>query len=225
MKNYFTTKEVVSLSLGEKLKKARLEKNLTFHQISDATKIQVKYLENLENGNYEALPADVYIKGFLKMLAPILELNAQEIINCYKKERAISEQLGKKDFKKNQLISMSAPKFIITPKTIFIIASVFLFIAIGGWLVWQISSFSSPPNLILNNPQSDLTVKSSNFILEGNTEKEAELFINGENILPDENGHFKEQINLQPGLNAIEITAKNRFGKETTIIRRIILEE
>ena len=225
MKKYFTTKEVVSPSLGEKLKKARESSGLSLRQISEISKIQVKYLERLEKGDYEALPADVYIKGFLKILAPLLGLDTQETINCYKKEQIIRERLQKKNLKKIKPISHTRPTFIITPKIIFALLVSIAFIGIGGWLAWQISSFASSPYLVINNPSGDLTVKSSDFVLKGITEKEVKLTINGEIVMPDKDGYFEEQINLGPGLNTIKAVATNRFGKTTTVTRRIILEE
>lgn len=225
MKKYFTTKEVVSPSLGEKLKKARKSSKLSLRQISKISKIQVKYLESLEKGDYEALPADVYIKGFLKILAPLLGLDIQEVINCYQKEQTIREKIQNKNSKKIKPTSPSRPTFVITPKIILILLSGLVFIGIGGWLAWQVNSLASPPNLTINNPPSDLTVKSSIFILRGATEKGIKLTINGENVLPDKDGCFEEQINLQPGLNTIKIKATNRFDKTTTVTRRIILKE
>ncbi|MCG0276815.1 MAG: helix-turn-helix domain-containing protein, partial [Thermosediminibacteraceae bacterium] len=56
--------------LGEYLKYTRLSKNISLEEINKETKIRVKYLVAIEEGNFESIPGgEVYIKGFLKNYA------------------------------------------------------------------------------------------------------------------------------------------------------------
>ena len=75
MPNGFVKKSVETLTLGEKLKKIRSERRIGLTDISRFTKIQLKYLEDIEEGRYEKLPSDVYVKGFLKSYAKFLGVN------------------------------------------------------------------------------------------------------------------------------------------------------
>ena len=70
--NGFTKKNIETLTLGEKLKKLRSERRISLGDVSRNTKIQIKYLEFIEEGAYDKLPADVYAKGFLKSYAEFL---------------------------------------------------------------------------------------------------------------------------------------------------------
>ena len=45
----FTTKKIDSLTLGERMKKIRDERRLSLAEISKSTKIQIKYLEYIED--------------------------------------------------------------------------------------------------------------------------------------------------------------------------------
>ena len=59
----------------------RLEKTLEF--MSQETKIPKQTLQYLETDNYEALPAKVYAKSFLRAYASALGLDLQYILNKY----------------------------------------------------------------------------------------------------------------------------------------------
>lgn len=70
-------------SVGEKLKKARLDKKLSLEQVYQQTKIQPKILEALEEDEaYESL-SPVYLKSFLKAYANYLKLDGDRILREY----------------------------------------------------------------------------------------------------------------------------------------------
>ena len=52
------------VGIGEKLKEARLKKNLTLTDVENITKIRARYIQALEEENFKILPGNVYIKGF-----------------------------------------------------------------------------------------------------------------------------------------------------------------
>ena len=63
--------------LFERLKKIRLEKNLTLESISDKYRVQLKYLKSLEKGDLLDIP-EVYDKLFFRSYIKALELNEEE---------------------------------------------------------------------------------------------------------------------------------------------------
>lgn len=66
--------------LGETLRKARIEKNITFEDAERVTRIPRKYLEALELENFGILPAPVYARGFLRSYASYLGLEPKELL-------------------------------------------------------------------------------------------------------------------------------------------------
>ena len=62
----FKTKAVKIDTLGEYLAQIRNQLNLDLKTVSLLTQIKPSYIEHLEIGEYHSLPADVYIRGFLK---------------------------------------------------------------------------------------------------------------------------------------------------------------
>ena len=63
--------------IGNSLREARLRQGLEFPEIEQATKIRGKYLRALEEEQFEVLPAQTYVKGFLRSYADYLGLDGQ----------------------------------------------------------------------------------------------------------------------------------------------------
>ena len=66
--------------LGETLRTARIEKNITFEDAERVTRIPRKYLEALELENFGILPAPVYARGFLRSYASYLGLEPKDLL-------------------------------------------------------------------------------------------------------------------------------------------------
>jgi cytoskeletal protein RodZ len=63
--------------IGNSLREARVRQHLELTEIELATKIRTRYLRALEEENFEALPAQTYVKGFLRTYADYLGLDGQ----------------------------------------------------------------------------------------------------------------------------------------------------
>jgi cytoskeleton protein RodZ len=69
--------------IGNSLREARLRQGLDFPEIEHATKVRSKYLRALEDEQFEILPAQTYIKGFLRTYAEYLGLDGQLYVDEY----------------------------------------------------------------------------------------------------------------------------------------------
>lgn len=74
-------------SIGEYLKKERELKAITLQEIATITRICTRYLQALENDDYSSIPADVYVRGFLRAYAKCVGLASNEIISKYEMRR------------------------------------------------------------------------------------------------------------------------------------------
>jgi hypothetical protein len=63
--------------IGNSLREARLRQGLEFPEIEQSTKIRGKYLRALEEEQFDVLPAQTYVKGFLRNYADYLGLDGQ----------------------------------------------------------------------------------------------------------------------------------------------------
>jgi len=216
MKDGFTRKKVESLTLGEKLKKLRGDFRMSLSEISRATRIQVKYLEYLENGEYHKLPADVYVRGFLRSYAHYLNIDEQAFINLYERERHIQVNLNQETEKKTfNVKNLSISSFVITPRSIVV---VMIFLLVGGaffYLFREFQAFAGAPRLIILSPAERTTIIETNeIIVQGKTDKGARVSINNQSVFVGSAGEFSDKLTLQSGLNTVTIVAINRFDKE-----------
>jgi Helix-turn-helix domain len=69
--------------IGNSLREARLRQSLDFPEIEQGTKIRAKYLRALEDEQFDVLPAQTYVKGFLRSYAEYLGLDGQLYVDEY----------------------------------------------------------------------------------------------------------------------------------------------
>lgn len=68
--------------ISEKLKQARLKNNITIEQLSAKTRIDVKFIEAMEIGDFAFLP-ELYVKAFIKQYSKAVDLDEDLIIKQY----------------------------------------------------------------------------------------------------------------------------------------------
>lgn len=69
--------------IGSSLREARLRQGVDLVEAEQATKIRSKYLRALEDERFELLPAQTYVKGFLRSYADFLGLDGQLYVDEY----------------------------------------------------------------------------------------------------------------------------------------------
>jgi len=88
--------------LAEELRQARVDCNLSLQQLSNATRIDFKFLEAMENGDFSFLP-ELYVKAFTKQYAKAVDLDEDIIIKKYealKKGIPYEEELPQEEAKR-----------------------------------------------------------------------------------------------------------------------------
>jgi hypothetical protein len=78
-------------AIGSSLREARLRQGLGFPEIEQATKIRAKHLKALEDEQFELLPAQTYVKGFLRTYAEYLGLDGQLYVDEFNSRYTIGE--------------------------------------------------------------------------------------------------------------------------------------
>jgi hypothetical protein len=68
--------------LAEELKQARIKNNISIQQLSSKTKIDVRFIEAMETGDFAYLP-EIYVKAFTKQYAKAVGLDENVMIKKY----------------------------------------------------------------------------------------------------------------------------------------------
>lgn len=68
---------------GALLRAVRESQGIGLAEVSARTKVRLAYLEAIENDDFGALPAAVYVRGFVSELAKMLKLDAAQVARTY----------------------------------------------------------------------------------------------------------------------------------------------
>ena len=71
------------MSLSLWLRAGRAQRGLSLEQVAKITKIQVRILERLEAGKLDGLPAEVFVRGFVRSFARCVGLDEAEALQRY----------------------------------------------------------------------------------------------------------------------------------------------
>jgi cytoskeletal protein RodZ len=75
----------LSISSGHYLESVRKLKGISLEEISEKTKIKIRYFEALEQEDYESLPAGAYQRYILKALAQAIDLDPEAVANDFRR--------------------------------------------------------------------------------------------------------------------------------------------
>lgn len=216
----FTAKRLPSTkTVAEILRDERIKLNFSQEQIAEKARVSLNHLKNLESGKYELLPGQVYAKQFIKNLADYYRLSADALITMYNKECGFHKLILEPErLADNNNIGLDwlNPKFI--RKAIVLVVSVCLLF----YMVWEITAIYRPPKLEIESPQSEQTTDQEFIEIKGTTAKNSNVTINDQSVIINNDGSFKQTVNLMDGLNKFTITAKREHSKTAEKILTIL---
>ena len=203
-------------TLGGLLKKEREEMGFSVEKAANALRVRQEYLLNVESDNYKQLPPDVYISGFLKSYARLLNLDEKQVVNVYRHQEKV-EKKNVKNTKEKRLQKKRSihklPRIIMTPEIIFSGILMLVVVVITAYFLRAAGNFSLPPTLEITSPKENETVKEERLKIIGKVSNNSDLEINGQKITLGEGGKFETELILMEGMNEIRIKAQNKFEK------------
>jgi len=159
---------------AEELKEARKKSGITLQQIHSKTRIDLKFLEAIENGNFDVLP-EVYLRAIIKEFSTFVGLDEKVELNRYDLAKAgklfdegtitekeikevVKAQPGKKVFTGSEGMPQNiqedsgSTQVKINPKIIFVtIAAIVLFV-----LIYMIFFGGSNNKIVTERPYEEV---------------------------------------------------------------------
>ena len=217
----FNKKNIGNKLLGERLREIREKAGVSIEEMANAIKVNKKYLRKIESDNYEGMPSEVYVRGFLKSYSDFLGIKYENVLAIYKKERGIEKNINKIKQSEPKKKKVKIPTIVISFKVVTGIFFALFALGIMGYFYKEANKLSETPRLLISQPINHSTIKDNSVDLVGITDIGAKVTINGQPIFVDEKGGFKERIGLKEGINKLVIKASNKFNKE--IVKEITL--
>lgn len=207
--------------LGQKFAQAREELKFDLKKVSELSQISTKYLIALENNNFKILPtAKAHRLAYVREYARIVNLSPE---SCW--EQFIAE--GGMKNSDNEHPRTTIKRMPFTSISIFLRNSVL----VGGVLVFviymvtQIAGIMRPPDLSIFAPAEGFVLNLPSTTLQGQTEKETKLTVNGQDVMVDEEGKFQLKMDLSEGVNTITVEAIKKHGKSSLITRHVVVKK
>lgn len=200
-----------------RLKQTRESLNLSVEQIAATTHIATKYIAAIDDCNFQILPkAKAYRIAYIRTYAEALGLDKDAIIYSFTHDNGLDDV---KTIHPHRYLKFSLGSISIVMRNVVIAILVLLF---AGYLIWQVRGIMTPPKLEIYTPQEGYVTNKFQITVQGETEKECHLTINGQEIMANENGQFSATIDLTKGLNTIVVASIKKHGKTSTITRNIV---
>lgn len=213
-------KQNTAQGLGNKLKEIRKHKNIPLELAAQKLNISLRYLQAIEEDRFDYLPAGLYGKNYIRDYAKLLGLPISETRKWLNKNfDPINEN---SDPFSNKVLSRRS--FIAFPRMIRNLILLILFSACLLYLAFYFKKIVFPPKLEIFQPDKNLKMTDNSLKIIGKTEAEAEISINGETVLNNNNGNFTAEIKLKKGINNILIKAKKKYSGENSVLRQILVE-
>lgn len=209
-------------TLGKRLKAMRAGSGLTLSEMSAKTKVRKHHLAAFEADAFDKLPAPMYARQYLKSYVRALGGDPDYFLRRFDEER------GTCDYLEGSRLPVERPRgslFFVSSR--FLSASVFALamLAVVGYLGLEVRAVTAPPELTITDPADGFSTDSAIVNVHGHTHPEARVYVNGVTVLTDAQGDFSTEVQLERGLNLLEIQGTKRYSRTKTVYRRIVLTE
>jgi cytoskeletal protein RodZ len=201
--------------VGETLQLARERKGVDLYRAERDTKIRLRYLAALEDGDWDELPAPVYTKGFLRNYAIYLGLEPEEILDRWREEM---EQLRTATRvavapPPMPLVEPGGRRVTISPGMVVAGLVGLVTVLFVGYLAFQFVRFVNVTEVALTYPSNVIsTIDAQQVTLQGTAGRGAMISITGPDGTPysttaDEKGVWSRQVPLARGSNKFTVIA------------------
>jgi cytoskeletal protein RodZ len=201
------------ITAGEVLKNKRESLGKDLDAVSVDTKIQKRFLEYIEENQYDNFDSDVFATGFIKIYSKYLGLDVEKMLAIYRRS---NPKNGKPQKKESPFLpkKSNGPKLRITPQILAITTILVFVFSVVGYIGYQIYKFQTPPQLEIISPSNEYTSLEDKVLVKGSTDSFATVEINDIPVQKDSNGYFESEVNLNEGINTISIKAKKNSNAQ-----------
>lgn len=204
-------------ALGEKLKGLREEKGMTLKDVAKAIKVRESVLSALESEEWDKLPQRIFVKGFVRAYARVVEGDEELILDLFESSCPLKDaMISCPTFETQPLESLGRKK----RKYGWIVVAIILIFLIGGGYLVVTHSYRSMKwisgkkaghveTTVVQPPEEEkretVTVVP-NSVIEGSTEKPAES-VTASPSLEEKKSSSAPQERAQPSIPAEKKTA------------------
>lgn len=205
--------------LGDKLRALRKGQAVTMDMLVRDTRIQRKYLEALERGDYGAMPEPLYARNFIRAYARYLKADENYFLELFDEECGRCDLVKPMQTPRQKLRSLG---MLAWHRTLGILMVLLVLGGLGSYAGMQLVKLTTAPDLLLLNPASDIVTTEAFLRIEGRVDNDVSVFINGEATPISEGDKFVYDLALVEGMNTVEVRALRRYSRPAILERKVI---
>ncbi|MBW7960296.1 helix-turn-helix domain-containing protein [Patescibacteria group bacterium] len=205
-------------TVGEIIKKRRLEKGFTLLDVEKRIRIREKYLRAIEDNNWNFFSSKIYIIGILKNYSKLLAIDENKILAFFRRDYERKEDIR---FKEKVSRKYLAPETKQVLRGGLVIIVLFFFF----YFCYQLFLFLTPPKLTILSPKDRVFNREDKVEIVGKTDKEASIVIIGQRVYQDNNGIFKYEFPIKEGNNVLKIELTGANGKKSVYKENFVKKE
>ncbi|WP_163438402.1 helix-turn-helix domain-containing protein [Fibrobacter succinogenes] len=123
--------------LGQFIARVRESRKMTVEELADSIKLGVSYIKAIEAGDWRTFPVAAYVRGYLRSISHVLNLNADQVLKAYNAESGAPVETDFNDVSAGRKLaplkegeikkkSMAVPVVLVLLVLAFLVASHFL---------------------------------------------------------------------------------------------------
>jgi len=128
------------LTAPERMRKAREAAGLTLQDVATRTRVPLRHLEALEEGDYKALPGTTYCAGFSRAYARVVGLDESELVAQVRAEIDAMGGMGSDPYEFEEAVDPSS----VPPRLLAWTVAVLVILLAGGYAIWRMQ-LNTPP--------------------------------------------------------------------------------
>jgi cytoskeletal protein RodZ len=214
--------------LGNVLRTAREARFIDLARVERDTKIRVRYLTALEQGDYRDLPGSVYTRGFIRNYGLYLGLDPEYLVDLYRLETGSGVERPTMPSTRRPMAARQGRSLVVTSGAVAAAILTILVVAFVVYLVGEFVTFARTPDLRITDPAGDVAAwQGTEYTIRGVTEPNSTVTTDGLRQNPsttaDAQGAFSVRVGLVPGANVITLVASDPLtGRDSAAVRRTI---
>lgn len=194
------------MEIGERLKEARLQKDISLDHMQETTKIQKRYLVAIEEGKFDILPGQFYARAFIKEYANAVGIDPNELLEEFKEEVPQTEETNTAQYtriqrSKKEHSSTKTPAFFSFLPTIIVILLVIGIVFAGWYFYKEALSGDNDGNDSADNSDSEEIIDFSDDDDQGDSQTDEE---EGNDSDEEDTDQDEEDKDKKPKISTVE---------------------
>lgn len=210
--------------VGIDLIEFREKAGLSRADASRLTKIPEYLIRALEEERWEEIQDPVYFERIFKSYLDVLGANTNYFLEKYREcVKGYYERRSREEFLPRPC-KVRSTELAVGSRILTVVGITVLVVALAGYVYLQVRGITAPPSLSLEAPSEGMVLSEPNVLVKGQTASDVTVEVNGRSAIVQQDGRFEVHLDVPRGTTAIEVIAKKRHGRESTITRHILFD-